>query len=113
VDILPMRSLFRHYPLTSVTRMLYPFILTRQPDGKALTFAFRNRFGLPLFAVQGPGIAYAHEYNRFAPTGPEQVYQIHDTIADGLHGVQAGQLILQKLLDTRYVSSPNGAAFQG
>lgn len=85
---------------------LFDYRWTRQPEGGSARFAFRYNQTLPLFELQGPGIVPDMQYN---VVGPEQVYVIHDTIAAGLQGIVAGQIALQRLIDTRYVNGiPTG-----
>lgn len=76
----------------------YNFIRRELPDAGAQQYAFEPGFTLPLFGLPGPGTPYSFRWN---PYQPEQVYYNQAQSMDGIIGVQAGQMALQGLLDTR------------
>lgn len=83
----------------------YNFLRRELPDAGAEQYAFLPGFTLPLYTLPGPGTPYSFCWN---VTQPEQVYYNQAQRYDGLIGVQAGQIALQPLLDTRGVSGAMG-----
>lgn len=80
--------------------MLYNFVKRKQPNpGGALDYAFLPAFSLPIFQLQGAGIAVPP--SQFSPVQPEQVYYSQLQYENGFSGIVAGQMARIGLLDMR------------